>query len=169
MSHVLGLSCFADDGHFFTNWEFPQSLICLAESTLFTSYFPLPTSHFPSLPGRGAVNSFIRCVSYLLLSWRCRAPSPEWPSLRSFEPLGCRDRNPRLISHSWCVASGRAAEAFQFSARELAVKGKQSAASLCAGSVFTRLHRCMSSTDVLVFIAFVYSKSAGKTVEVNLG
>lgn len=25
-------------------------------------HFLLPASHFPSLPGRGAVNSFIRCV-----------------------------------------------------------------------------------------------------------
>lgn len=108
---------------------------------------PLATSlHFQD----GCSKQLYQVCSYLLLSWRCRAPSPEWPSLRSFEPLGCTDGSPRLISHSWSVASGCAAEGFQFSAWEFSVKGKQSAALLCTSSVFTCLHRCMSSASALM-------------------
>lgn len=91
----------------------------------------------------GGSKQLHQASSYLLLSWRCRAPSPEWPSLRSSEPLGCGDGTSQVISRP---CSRRLLVLFQ----GIGVKGRQSAALLCTSSVFTCLHRCMSRAPALM-------------------
>lgn len=115
------------------------------------------------IPG-GCSKQLYRVHSFLLLSWRCRAPSPEWPSLRSSEPE----------SRNWFHIPGPSQAAVQQWFLVLfqgnGVKRRQVAALLCTGFMFTCLHRCMNS--VWIFNTHVYNRSAWnkieKTVEVSL-